>query len=189
MLICFAHVVFAGRSDEAVYRGCGSQSGNILIGGLEDWIGNDNRQLAPMSKKTKQVLGVDKLEVVADRGYCSSEQIKACADADVTVTLPKPQTSNNKLKGLFVKADFRYVPDHDLYVCPADKLLEFAAHKRDGDMNFRRYTTKDCPTCTLRNHCTTAKQRIMLRWEHEHVLEDVQRRFVQKSPILELDAG
>jgi len=139
-------------------------------------VGNDNRQLARMSKKTKHVLGVDKLDVVADRGYFSSEQILECANADVTVTLPKPQTSNNKLKGLFVKADFRYVPDHDLYVCPAGKLLMFVSHKRDGDMNFRRYTTKECWTCKLRNRCTTAKQRIMLRWEHEHVLDDVQRR-------------
>jgi transposase len=138
--------------------------------------GSDRAQLAPMSKKTKQVLGVDTLEVVADRGYFSSEQILECAEADVTVTLPKPQTSNNKLKGLFVKADFRYVLDHDLYVCPANKLLMFVSHKRDGDMNFRRYTTKDCLTCKLRKRCTTAKQRIMLRWEHEHVLEDVQRR-------------
>jgi transposase len=138
--------------------------------------GSDRSQLAPMSKLTKKVLGVDKLDVVADRGYFSSEQIKECADADVTVTLPKPQTSNNKRKGLFVKADFRYVPDRDHYVCPAGELLAFVSRKRDGNMNFRRYTTKDCLTCKLRKDCTTAKQRIMLRWEHEHVLEDVQRR-------------
>lgn len=139
--------------------------------------GSDRAQLAPMSKLTKQVLGVDKLDVVADRGYFSSEQILECANADVTVTLPKPQTSNNKLKGLFVKADFRYVPDHDLYVCPADELLMFVSHKREtGGLNQRRYATKECGTCKLRKHCTTSSHRSVTRWEHEHVLEDVQRR-------------
>jgi len=138
--------------------------------------GSDRSQLAPMSKLTKQVLEVDKLDVVADRGYFSNEQILKCADADITVTLPKPQTSNNKLKGLFVKADFRYVPDHDLYVCPAGELLMFVSRKTDNDLNYRRYATKACGGCKLKKHCTRAAQRVVTRWEHEHVLEDVQRR-------------
>ncbi len=70
--------------------------------------GNDRSQLSPMSKKTKAALEVDKLDVVADRGYFSSEQILACDKADITVTLPKPLTSGNKAKGRFVKQDFRY---------------------------------------------------------------------------------
>ena len=138
--------------------------------------GSDRSQLAPMSKTTKQVLGVDKLDVVADRGYFSNEQILDCAETGITVTLPKPQTSNNKLKGLFVKGDFRYVPDHDLYVCPAGELLMFVSHKRDNDLNFRRYATRECWGCKLKKRCTTAAQRVVTRWEHEHVLDDVQRR-------------
>jgi transposase len=138
--------------------------------------GSDRSQLAPMSKKAKQVLEVDELDVIADRGYFSSEQILECADADITVTLPKPQTSNNKLKGLFVKADFRYVPDHDHYVCPVGEVLMFVSRKRDNDLNFRRYATKQCGGCKLKKHCTPAAQRVVTRWEHEHVLEDVQRR-------------
>ena len=138
--------------------------------------GSDRSQLAPMSKTTKQVLGVDKLDVVADRGYFSNEQILDCAETGITVTLPKPQTSNNNLKGLFVKGDFRYVPDHDLYVCPAGELLMFVSHKRDNDLNFRRYATRECWGCKLKKRCTTAAQRVVTRWEHEHVLDDVQRR-------------
>ncbi len=56
-------------------------------------VGTDRAQLSPMSKKTKAVLGVDELDVVADRGYFSSLEILACHEADITVTLPKPITS------------------------------------------------------------------------------------------------
>jgi len=58
--------------------------------------GNDTSQLAPMAEKAKAALGVDELDVVADRGYFSAEQILECAEADVTPTLPKPQTSSNR---------------------------------------------------------------------------------------------
>ena len=33
---------------------------------------------------------------VADRGYFNSEEILACEEAGITVTLPKPMTSNAK---------------------------------------------------------------------------------------------
>ena len=39
----------------------------------------------------------------------NSEEILACEEAGITVTLPKPMTSGNQAKGRFVKADFRYV--------------------------------------------------------------------------------
>jgi hypothetical protein len=31
-------------------------------------------------------------------------------------------------------------------------------------------------SCAIKNRCTTAKERRITRWEHEHVLEAVQRR-------------
>ena len=41
-------------------------------------VGHDRSQLSPMAKQTKATLEVDELDVVADRGYFSSEEILAC---------------------------------------------------------------------------------------------------------------
>ena len=80
--------------------------------------GSDRASLAPMANKAKEALGVDQLDVVADRGYFSSEQILECSQADVTVTLPKPMTTGVNSNGQFGKPDFRYVSDDDVYICP-----------------------------------------------------------------------
>jgi transposase len=139
--------------------------------------GSDRAQLAPMSKLTKQVLGVDQLEVVADRGYFTSEQILECTEAGITVTVPKPQTSNNRARGQFGKPDFRYVASEDMYICPAGEALLFVSYKRETDgLSLRRYATRACSRCKLRKRCTASSHRSIARWEHEHVLEDVQRR-------------
>ena len=138
--------------------------------------GSDRSQLAPMSKMTKAVLGVGKLDVVADRGYFTSEQILECVEADVTVTLPKPQTSNNKLRGRFVKSDFRYVASKDVYICPAGETLKFYYTNEEKELTLRRSWTNACASCAIKSKCTTGAQRRITRWEHEHVLEDVQRR-------------
>ena len=62
-------------------------------------VGTDRSQLSHMAKRTKAALKTDKLDVVADRGYFSGEEILACEEAGITVTLPKPQTSGIKAKG------------------------------------------------------------------------------------------
>ena len=139
--------------------------------------GSDRAQLVAMAQKAKQALGVEELDVVADRGYFNSEQILECSQIDVTVTLPKPVTSGLMAKGQFGKQDFRYVAEHDVYVCPAGQTLPFVSHKRQSDgLNLRRYETKQCRTCALKPRCTQSTHRVVTRWEHEEVLEAVQRR-------------
>jgi transposase len=138
--------------------------------------GNDRAQLSAMAKQAKATLGVDELAAVADRGYFDSEEILACDQAGITVTLPKPQTSGNKAKGRFVKADFRYLTDEDVYVCPAGERLKYYYTNEENGLRLRRYWTNACRTCAIKERCTTGVQRRITRWEHEPVLEAVQRR-------------
>jgi hypothetical protein len=70
-------------------------------------VGTDRSQLANVAKQTKAALGVASLDAIADRGYFNSEEILECENADITVTLPKPMTSNAKAEGRFGKQDFR----------------------------------------------------------------------------------
>ncbi len=139
-------------------------------------VGTDRAQLSPMSKKTKAVLGVDELDVVADRGYFSSLEILACHEADITVTLPKPITSGVKAKGRYGKQDFRYVVEDDVYICPAGERLTYRYTTEENGLVLRRYWTNVCQTCAIKDKCTTGKERRVARWEHEHLLEAVQRR-------------
>ncbi len=138
--------------------------------------GTDKSLLPHMAKRTKAALETDALEVVADRGYFKSEEILACAEAGITVTLPKPQTSGSKARGQFVKPDFRYVADDDVYLCPAGERLVYHFTNVEAGLAMRRYWSKACPTCTIKNQCTTARERRVRRWEHEDVLDDVERR-------------
>jgi transposase len=138
--------------------------------------GSDRSQLSAMAKRAKAVLKTDKLEVVADRGYFKSEEILACDKANITVTLPKPQTSSGKARGRFVKQDFCYVSEDDVYLCPADERLVYHFTNQERGLALRRYWTNACPICALKDQCTTGKQRRITRWEHEHILEAVQQR-------------
>ena len=139
-------------------------------------VGTDRAQLSSIAKQTKAALETDTLDVVADRGYFNSAEILACDEAGITVTLPKPLTSNNKAKGRFVKQDFRYVAEEDVYLCPAGERLVYHYTNVENGLTLHRYWTTACQGCAIKDQCTTGKERRITRWEHENILEAVQRR-------------
>jgi transposase len=139
-------------------------------------VGSDRAQLAHMAKATKAVLEATNLDVIADRGYFSGEEILECDKAGITVTLPKPMTSNAKAEGRFGKQDFRYVIEEDAYICPAGEKLVYHYTTEENGLALRRYWTNACQSCAIKPQCTTGKERRITRWEHEHVVEAVQRR-------------
>ena len=138
--------------------------------------GTDRAQLSAMAKRTKAALETDELDVVADRGYYNGKEILACDEAGITVTLPKPLTSGAKAKGRFGKQDFVYLAADDVYRCPAGERLVYRFTSQERGLSMRRYWTNACQGCAIKHRCTTAKQRRITRWQHEHVLEAVERR-------------
>ena len=139
-------------------------------------VGTDRSQLSAVAKQAKATLEVENLDAVADRGYFSSEQILAREKAGIAVTLPKPMTSGARARGRFGKQDFRYVPEDDVYICPAGERLTYRFTREESGMRLRRYWTNSCRSCALKQRCTPSPERRVSRWEHEHVLETVQKR-------------
>ncbi|MCK1698371.1 transposase [Bradyrhizobium sp. 144] len=143
--------------------------------------GSDRSQLANIAQQAKAILEADTLDVVADRGYFKGEEILACEQSGITVTLPKPMTSGAKASGRFGKQDFAYLPDEDVYRCPAGKQLKYYYTSEEDGQKLRNYWTNACKTCPLKSKCTPSPQRRIKRWVHEDVLERAQAR-LDKNP-------
>ncbi|WP_426050272.1 IS1182 family transposase [Brevundimonas sp. SL161] len=139
--------------------------------------GSDREQLASMAGKAKDAMGVEALDVLADRGYFSGEEILACEAMGVTPYVPKPQTSGAKAAGRFGKQDFVYLPDQDVYRCPAGALLPRHMTTVEKGMTLHRYWDRaSCTGCSLKSQCTPSIERRVTRWEHEAVIDALQAR-------------
>jgi transposase len=139
-------------------------------------VGNDRAQLANMAGQAKAAMGTDRLDVLADRGYFSGEEVLACEPLGVTPYVPKPLTSGAKAKGRFGKQDFVYLADDDVYRCPAgERLTRRFSSVEDGKTLYTYWTTK-CTDCPLKQQCTSGNERRIKRWEHEAVIDAMQER-------------
>ena len=117
-------------------------------------VGTDKSQLANMANQAKAALEAESLEAFADRGYFKGEEVLACEQAGITVTLPKPQTSGAKSEGRFGKQDFRYVAEEDVYICPSSERLAYHYTNEENGLVLHRYWTNACRTCALKAQCT-----------------------------------
>jgi hypothetical protein len=119
-------------------------------------VGSDRSQLASTATAAKEVLGVEALEAVADRGYFNGEEIKACDDAGITVTLPKPMTSGAKSAGRFGKQDFVVcLADENVYRCPTGEKLKHYYTNEEKGQKLHRFWTNACRTCALKQRRIT----------------------------------
>ena len=146
-------------------------------------VGHDRSQLANMAKKAKLVLGSEDLEVLADRGYYSGDEILACETEGITTYLPKNYTSGNKAAGLYDKSDFIYDKNTDTYRCPANQVLKKRSRSIEKgkaiDSYYASYLV--CDQCPKKSKCTKGRERRVRRWEHEQVLDELETRMIHNS--------
>ncbi len=139
-------------------------------------VGHDRNQLASMAERAREATGIEDLDVVADRGYFRSAEILEGEQAGITAYVPKPMTSVSKADGRFGKQDFIYLAKADEYRCPAGQRLTWHYSTVEDGMRLHCYWTTACPSCPLKQQCTTGTERRVKRWEHEAVLDTMQER-------------
>jgi transposase len=139
-------------------------------------VGHDRTQLFAMATLAREALGKQELTVVADRGYFSGKEILACTQQGISPLVPKPLTSGAKADGRFDKRDFVYIPEDDVYRCPAGQRAIRRFTTIEHGMRLHKYWSSDCPACPIKAQCTPAPYRRIARWEHEQVLETMQNR-------------
>jgi transposase len=152
---------------------------------------SDVKQLHAMAKAAKEALDAEALQVLADEGYYSSSELKACEDDGIKAYVP-PSEGNGVIKkaGRFGLKNFSYDGATDAYACPAGQLLR-PMERRWTNTSGRveicyASRTKVCRACPLRTKCLTPKasQRIIRRWEHEDVLERHRARMQSASGLM-----
>jgi transposase len=144
-------------------------------------VGHDREQLSSMAQKAREATGGEKLTVFADRGYFKGEEILDCERMGIKTLVPKPQTSGNKALGMFDRADFRYLSGKDEYRCPAGQRAIWRFKTVEDGLTHHKYWSSACPKCPIKARCTNGEYRRISRWEHERVLEIVQKR-LERTP-------
>jgi transposase len=141
--------------------------------------------LTQTAEPAKEVLGVETIDVVADKGYFKIEDIEACEKAGMVPYVPRPQRGPSVKAGLFRKDEFHYDADQDSYICPAGQRLHPYSSSFLRGLKKINYVNKlACDDCKIRSRCTGGKFRTVSRLENEAVLDRMHARLAKRPGVL-----
>ena len=146
---------------------------------------NDMGLLAPTASAAMEVLGVERIDAVADMGYHKGEDIEACEAAGITPYIPRPHRGVNVSNGLFPKERFRYDPAEDAYHCPGGQVLDtrYSSVTR-GHVTVQYSNPAACAGCQMKALCTKGRWRRVNRWEKEEIIERMAERLAKRPNLL-----
>ena len=133
--------------------------------------GNDSGQLAPQAKQAKAVLGAEHLEVVADVGYHSAVQLKACAEAGIRTWVPEPAAKGpSGQAGRLGPSAFTFDAERNGYRCPQGEWLRHARTvSRNGQqVAVYKSPSTQCRECPLGSSCLPKKKPFRELYRSEH---------------------
>jgi transposase len=141
--------------------------------------------LTRTAEPAKEILGVERIAVVADRGYFKIEDIEACEKAGMEPHVPRPQRGPSVRAGLYRKDEFQYDPESDTTLCPGGHRLQPYSSSFLRGLKKINYANKQaCRDCPLRSRCTNNRFRSVSRMENEAVLDRMQARLANRPEVL-----
>ncbi len=147
----------------------------------------DRDQLGAIALAAKEELKVQSLEVVADKGYHSADQLEACEAANITTYVPaQGSTSGRSSKDgreVFAKERFSYDAAANEYQCPGGERLKLRGTcKRSNERKHLIYANAAaCRKCPIKARCTAGAYRTIQRLPNEAVLERAAARMAGRT--------
>jgi IS5 family transposase len=142
--------------------------------------------LTQTAEAAKEILSVETIDAVADKGYFKIEDIEACEKAGIVPYVPRPQRGPSVKAGLFRKDEFRYDAASDSYICPAgERLHPYSSSLLRGLKKINYVNKLACDDCKIRSQCTGGKFRTVYRLENEAVLDRMQARLAKRPGVLD----
>ena len=143
----------------------------------------DHHQLFNDAAMAKKTLGVDKLEVISDKGFYVANDIKDCENDGITVFMPVPSFNPTKSIGVpepdFCSDRFVYDAKREVYVCPGGAELGLLRRSYRGKEKCwgGLYGTKLCKSCAFRGRCTRNRRgRRIFRPEYQDTVDRLRAR-------------
>lgn len=156
---------------------------------------NDRNALSAIAHEAKANLGIEKMAVLADKGYHNGRQIQECANSNIATIVAHAEIVNSNSKGTteaYMVDKFLYNEKDNTYTCPQGEVLRTTGTwhtknrtERSVSYKFQKYSTPACKSCPVRDLCTAKAdgRREIERSEFAKAVEDNRHRYSNNKEL------
>jgi transposase len=171
-----------GRNLDACYnvQTVADDKHNLIVDFEVSTLADDKGALPLMTESAKEIMGVEKIDVVADKGYYNADDIAECEANNTTCYIPEMRRmGRNAPNENYNRENFKFDRINDCYICPDGNVLNFTkiTTNKKGDTIKIYENESACANCKNHDKCTKNKGgRKLQRSEKREILEIVDHR-------------
>ncbi|PKQ60141.1 transposase, partial [Labilibaculum filiforme] len=144
---------------------------------------NDSKAMGNMLQRAKSILRSNQFTALYDKGYHTGSEFSIADRLGIETIVAIPGVAAQAPNPLYNVENFRYNKQEDYYTCPQNQKLKTNGkwHKARTYL-FKRYTTKACANCSVKNQCSKAKcGKAIQRSEHQDLIDKNRQRVNQNQ--------
>jgi len=158
----------------------------------------DSKAMGNMLQRAKTILRTKNFTALYDKGYHTGSEFETANNLEIDVLVAIPKVASQAPNPEYNVENFEYVKQADTYVCPKGKLLRTTGKLHiTAKYNFKRYTTKACLSCSVKQECSKAKYgKAIQRSEYQELIDNNKTRiennkdyYKQRQAIVEHPYG
>lgn len=180
-----------GRNLDACYnvQTVADDKHNLIVDFEVSTLADDKGALPQMTESAKEIMGVDEIAVVADKGYYHAGDIAECEANNTTCYIPAlrragplPPDDN------YDRENFKFDRKNDCFICPDGNILCFSreTEKPNGDIIKTYENIEACANCKNRSKCTKNKGGRKLQRSSKRDILDVIDNRMKTDAALEI---
>jgi transposase len=145
---------------------------------------NDSKAMGNMLQRAKSILHTNQFTALYDKGYHTGSEFKIAHDLNIDTLVAIPGLTGHAPDPAYDAENFTYIPEGDYYICPQNQHLTTTGkwHKADA-YYFKRYATKACKLCRVKEQCSKAKggKAIQRSEFHEYIQHNKEKVELNKA--------
>lgn len=138
---------------------------------------SETAAVAPLVEQHRDIVGEAPQCTMMDAGFFTAFVLALFFEQDLDVLCPpgrafddESMTRRRRSESTpFLKSEFTYDEQRDVYICPARRLLVLEHASHDAHGAYRRYRGEACAGCPLKAQCTTAAARTLKRYDADEL--------------------
>ncbi len=144
---------------------------------------NDSKAMGNMLQRAKSILRTNEFTALYDKGYHTGSEFKLAGDLGIEVMVAIPGPASQAPDPAYNVENFTYFEHGDYYVCPqGEKLTTPGTWHKTRTYYFKRYTTRACKSCPVKDQCTKAKYgKGIQRSEYQYYINQNKERIEQNK--------
>ncbi len=118
---------------------------------------NDSKAMGNMLQRAKSILSTNQFTALYDKGYHTGSEFKIAHDLNIDTLVAIPGLAAQAPNPAYNVENFTYNQKEDYYICPQNQYLTTTGKRhKAATYYFKRYTTKACTSCPVKDQCTKA---------------------------------